>query len=168
MENILWNEATSIPSYSQQPSQYQEHILEQYKLCVTMADQVSARRNLANVFFASINTTMLGVIAFYFEKLQTPSPKNLIIIPILGAILLCGVWWWIIRSYRLLNAAKFKVIGKLEERLPANAFVKTEWVELGEGKDFKKYTPLSIIENFVPILFTILYAVIAFYNLSTE
>lgn len=167
MENELWNEATSIPSYSQPTSQYQEHILEQYKLCVTMADQVSARRNLANVFFASINTTMLGVIAFYFEKLQTPSPKNLIIIPILGAILLCGIWCWTIWSYLKLNTTKFKVIAKLEEQLPTNAF-KTEWIELGEGKDLKKYNPLSKIEMIVPMLFAILYAVIAYYNLSIE
>ena len=34
---------------------YKEHLLEQYKLYVEMADRISGRRQTANSFFLSIN-----------------------------------------------------------------------------------------------------------------
>jgi len=69
----------------------------------------------------------------------------------------CVAWWWLVRSYRLLNGAKFKVVGALEERLPASAYWRAEWVALGEGNDWRKYLPLSHLEQWVPILFALVY-----------
>jgi len=37
--------------YEKDSKLYKEHLLEQYKIYVEMADRISARRNLANVFF---------------------------------------------------------------------------------------------------------------------
>ncbi|MGW1594954.1 RipA family octameric membrane protein [Streptomyces sp. NPDC002343] len=36
----------------------------------------------------------------------------------LAGITLSAAWWMKLRSYRDLNTAKFKIISKLEERLP--------------------------------------------------
>ena len=79
----------------------------------------------------------------------------------LSAILLCFAWWWLIRAYRQLNTAKFKIIGEFESRLPASPFWAAEWHELGEGKDFRKHTPLSVIETVVPVIFALLYVIAA-------
>ena len=42
--------------------EYSNHLLAQYKICVEMADKISARRCTANNFFLSINTFLLTAI----------------------------------------------------------------------------------------------------------
>jgi hypothetical protein len=69
----------------------------------------------------------------------------------------CAAWWWLVRSYRQLNGAKFKVIGALEERLPASVYWRAEWVALGGGKDWRKFLPLFHLEQWVPVLFALVY-----------
>lgn len=162
MEENLWNNIDD-SEYSLNKELYQNHILEQYKMCVEMADRISSRRNLANIFFLTLNTTILGTIGFLFEKIYLIEPNWLILFPLLGILILTIVWWWLLRSYRNLNSAKFKVIGHLEKRLPSSPYWSAEWKELGEGKDIKKYLPLTILEKTVPICFGILYIMIGFY-----
>lgn len=65
-----------------------------------------------------------------------------------------------ILSYRQLNKAKFEVVGEYERRLPSSPFWNAEWALLGEGKNFGKYIPLSIVEQIVPIAFAALYLLI--------
>jgi hypothetical protein len=43
---------------------YKEHLLEEYKLYVQMADNVSARRAQANQFYISVLSALLAVVAF--------------------------------------------------------------------------------------------------------
>jgi hypothetical protein len=64
-----------------------------------------------------------------------------------------------VRSYRLLNGAKYRVVGALEQQLPASPFWRAEWWALGEGKDRSLYWPLSHIEQWVPVLFALTYLV---------
>ncbi|MFN0214756.1 MAG: hypothetical protein ACKVT2_10910 [Saprospiraceae bacterium] len=156
-EKDLWIPIDSNNEYAQNKSLYQEHILEQYKIYVEMADKISERRNLANVFFLTLNTTIIGVIGFAFEKIQLITPKWLTTFPILAILLLCYVWWRLIKSYRQLNSAKYQVIGELEKRLPASPYWSAEWKALGEGKDSNKYTPLTHLENYIPLIFGIMY-----------
>ncbi|MBM5818188.1 MAG: hypothetical protein FJ083_16945, partial [Cyanobacteria bacterium K_Offshore_surface_m2_239] len=40
---------------------YRQHLFDQYKLAVEMADRVSARRMQANTFFLAVNTGLLTV-----------------------------------------------------------------------------------------------------------
>lgn len=40
-----------------------------------------------------------------------------------------------------LDAAKFKVIAAMEQRLPA--YAKDQWAEPGEGRDWSAYVPRS-------------------------
>jgi hypothetical protein len=47
----LWNEAIGPTEYSQADERYHAAVLEQYKLCVEMADRVSTRRCRANTYF---------------------------------------------------------------------------------------------------------------------
>lgn len=166
MADNLWNDIVTDDEYKTNKGLYQTHILEQYKICIEMADRVSARRNLANVFFLTLHTTVLTAIGFTFQKLELVSPRWLTLFPMVGILLMCLVWWWLIQSYRLLNAAKFNVIGLLEKKLPASPYVSAEWAELGEGKDPSKYLPLTSLERVVPILFAIIYILVEVYILK--
>jgi hypothetical protein len=50
-----------------------------------------------------------------------------------------------------------EVIGALEERLPASIYWHAEWIALGEGKDWRKFLPFTHIEQWVPVLFALVY-----------
>jgi len=131
-------------------------VLEQYKLYVEMADRVSARRGLTNAFFLTLNSAIFTAIGFLWNA-KPQAPTWLLIFPTVALIVQCLAWYWIVRSYRQLNAGKYAVIGALEERLPASPYWRGEWTALGEGKDPSKYLPLSHLEQWIPILFAITY-----------
>lgn len=155
--NQLWSDIGDNSQYKIDPSLYQTHILEQYKIYVEMADKISERRNLTNVFFLSVNTTLITLFSYVFKSTSEINPKWMFVFPVLAMCLLCFVWWHLLRSYRQLNSAKYKVIGELERQLPASPYWSAEWKYLGEGKDTKKYFPLTHLEHFVPIIFGFLY-----------
>lgn len=135
---------------------YEGALLEQYKLYVEMADRISARRGLANSFFLTLNTSVIALFAVF--KDITPGPTAWWLgIPLVALVSECFAWFYLVRSYRLLNGAKFRVVGALEERLPASPFWRAEWWALGEGHDRGRYWPLSHIEQWVPILFALTY-----------
>ncbi|MCX5197016.1 hypothetical protein OOK31_24490 [Streptomyces sp. NBC_00249] len=69
----------------------------------------------------------------------------------------CLTWFVMVRSYRQLNGAKFVVIGALEKKLPAFAYSEAEWFLLGEGRDWRKYLPLTHVEQWVPLIFATAY-----------
>lgn len=140
-------------------AKFDEHLIEQYKLYVDLVDGISARRMLANSFFVGVHTALIMAFAVMLKEkvLQATLPGSL---PFLAVILLCFVWWQVVHSYRQLNSAKFRVIHALEQMLPAAPFT-AEWLELGEGKDPKRYVPLTYLENWVPVCFGILYVLLA-------
>jgi hypothetical protein len=135
---------------------YNSTLLEQYKLYVEMADRISARRGLTNSFFLTLNTGIVGLIAAFNKVSAGPAPW-LLVIPLLAILGECFAWFYLVRSYRLLNSAKYRVVGALEERLPASPFWRAEWWELGEGRDRTRYWPLSHVEQWIPILFALIY-----------
>jgi hypothetical protein len=152
----LWNESITPENYGKE-GQYYEHLLEQYKIFVESADRVSARRSLANTFFLTLHTFIVGAIGFAYEKgPQLPYPW-LVVFPLIALLVLCYLWWWLLKSYRQLNEAKFKVIGEYERRLPSSPYWSAEWKALGEGKDPKIYRSLGRIENQVPLVFVAVY-----------
>ncbi|MET7902511.1 hypothetical protein ABZS86_13910 [Streptomyces sp. NPDC005355] len=155
--DALWNTEIGPSDYSAASEQYQEAILAQYKLCVEMADRVSARRNLTNTFFLSLNSAVVAVVAAVSDQALTgvsvwPLVAGLVIL--LGQ---CAAWFVMVRSYRQLNAAKYAVIGAFEERLPAYAYSRAEWGALGEGHDWRRYLPLTHVEQWVPVIFCLSY-----------
>ncbi|MCK4796202.1 MAG: hypothetical protein KAT05_02405 [Spirochaetes bacterium] len=134
---------------------YNEHLLEQYKLYIEMADKVSERRQSANNYFLTVNSllvSLFGVISGFGIDIE----QNIwwYFIPFAG-LLVSITWVTLIRSYRQLNSGKFKVIHKLESQLPA-ALYYTEWKILEEGRG-KQYLPFTHVEQFVPLIFALLY-----------
>jgi hypothetical protein len=135
---------------------YDSVLLEQYKLYVEMADRISARRGLTNSFFLTLNTSIVGLIAA-LNKIPTGAQGWWLAIPLVAMLGECFAWFYLVRSYRLLNGAKYRVVGAFEERLPASPFWRAEWWELGEGRDRRRYWPLSHVEQWIPILFALTY-----------
>jgi len=131
-------------------------VLEQYKMYVEMADRISARRSLTNTFFLSLNTAIFAAIASRWTGTSTTLPWFLVF-PLLALVTQCFAWFFLVRSYRQLNSAKYTVIGVLEDRLPASPYWRAEWAALGEGKDKRKYWPMTHLEQWIPILFALTY-----------
>ncbi|WP_344616677.1 RipA family octameric membrane protein [Dactylosporangium salmoneum] len=134
---------------------YQAAILDQYKTYVEMADRLSARRGAANTLFLAINTAAISLATVYAKALA-PS-RAYLLTPVLMLVIQCGVWFWVLRSYRQLSSAKHRVIGALEERLPASPYWRAEWDALGRGKDPALYWPVASLEQWVPAVYAAAY-----------
>lgn len=137
----------------------QGHVLEIYKMYVDMADRISARRERANAFFVTVNAAFIALLA---KETVTASAIraswSTYAIPIAG-VTLCYLWKSIIRSYRDLNSAKFRVVHAMELQLPIRPY-DAEWECLGRGTDKRLYRPITHMERGVPFLFMTLYAVL--------
>lgn len=152
----LWAPQAEAERWTGSPEAYSSAVLEQYKMYVEMADRVSARRGLANTFFLTFNSAVFTLIGAFWTA-RPHAASALLIIPVLVLMAECLAWFWLIRSYRQLNAAKYAVVGALEERLPASPYWRGEWKALGEGKDPARYLPLTHLEEWVPLIFAIAY-----------
>ena len=149
----LWNDADE-----DQPKRltYSDALLEQYKLYVELADRVSQRRAVANSFFLLVNSAAVVILGGLGISLDEVS-SWLFLFPTVILICICGVWYYIVKSYTQLNTGKWMVVGVMEERLPASPWWRAEWQALGEGKDRSLYWPLTHIERWVPLVFILLY-----------
>lgn len=122
-----------------------ELLLQQWKLCVEMADKISQRRSLLNNLFTTIN---LGMVSIYFSL----SFYSQIAVTAF-VVIINYVWRQNIKSYKLLNSAKFKVILEMEKKLPCQAFC-DEWNFL---KIDDEYNDLTDIEEWLPVVFGFLF-----------
>lgn len=135
-------------------------LLEQYKLYVQMADKNSDRRVDANKFFISLLTGLVGLLSIIAQLHGPVIAQNAVFLTVgVFGVLLCYVWYITIRSYKQLNSGKFHLIGEVESRLPF-PFYDEEWKKLGRGKDKKKYIPITHVEQYVPILFAMIFAIL--------
>jgi hypothetical protein len=155
----LWTADVDETGYTRENAVYHAAVLEQYKIYVEMADRISARRALANGFFLSLNTATLAAAGALWQS-NVPT-SWLFVPPFLLLLMQNAAWFWLVRSYRQLNTAKYLVIGMLEERLPASPYWRAEWKALGEGRDKALYWPLTHLEQWLPGTFAIL-SVLAF------
>lgn len=148
-------------------AEYKTHLLEQYKIYVEMADRISSRRQSANNFFLTINTTLITLLGLV-RYLSGNTDSILHIWTIAVALVGIGIsylWYRSIRSYKDMNTGKFRVIHAIEKHLPLQIY-SAEWISLGEGKDKKLYLPFTHIETKIPWLFIMLYAFIIFLALN--
>lgn len=138
---------------------YEKHLFEQYQLYVEGAEKISDRRQNANNYFITINTALITLLGLSF---QVSFLENLNWVRSLLAgvgMVICIIFWYLLRSYKQLNTGKFKVIHKIEQNLPL-ALYDYEWKILGEGKDKKIYYPFSHVELLIPWVFGIIYVIL--------
>lgn len=128
--------------------------LELYKLMVEMADRVSQRRQVANSFYLSINTLLVGGSAYLGTT--TASTRTTLLISLAG-VMVCIYWVKAIESYKTLNTAKFSIINEIENSLVIKPFT-DEWAKLDPDGDGKRHKPFHETEKFVPRVFMGMYA----------
>ena len=135
-----------------------ETMLELYKLCVEMADRVSQRRQSANNYFLTINTTLISLlIAFLVYSSFVKDMSHGFTVGVLVGVSVvgianCYVWYSLIKSYKAMNGAKFKVIHDMEEIIGYRPYF-DEWEHLSRGEDKKIYNKFTVVESYVPLVF---------------
>lgn len=156
IDNLLFTRNNDKIKESKDP--YVDYCLEQYRIYLHVFNSTNERRQKSNEFFLGLNTAIIGILGYVETKSLPNSNIIFLLVPFVG-ISIGYCWYKIIKSYRQLNKAKFKVIHSVEQKLPITLF-ETEWHILGKGKDKKKYYPLSETEILIPITFILLYIVI--------
>ncbi|WP_052692106.1 RipA family octameric membrane protein [Teredinibacter purpureus] len=136
---------------------YQAHMLEQYKLYQSSAEKISDRRQTANSFFVTINTALVSLISYLNFGGETPSEYYWLVS--LAGIAISYMWYRLVRSYKDLNSAKFKVIHEIEKSLPVSPY-DAEWEAVGRGEKPELYLPFTHIEIFVPWVFIALHSLV--------
>ena len=130
-------------------------LLEQYKVYVGSAENVSTRRIASSRLLLALNAGFVALYGFApagFGKGWWAMP-----VPLLGVIV-CLLWYRIIKSHRDLNRVKFKLIHELEHRLPAMPYT-SEWrlAEQGRGGTYRAVTD---VERWIPWTFLVLNCVL--------
>ena len=142
---------------------YNKDLLEQYKIYVEMMDRISSRRYKSNSFYISLLSGITAFIALIYQFFPNSdlfiSNVSIIFILILS-ISLCIIWFIHVGSYRQLNNAKFKIIHKMEKKLPYECY-KKEWDKIKK----KFYIKLTVLEQVIPIIFIIIFIVLIIFSL---
>ena len=131
-------------------------LLEQYKMYVQTADNVSARRVATSRYLLTLSAALVAVYGF---QLSISSQWYLTLLVPATGVAVSLLWYKIIKSHRDLNSVKFKIIHELEQHLPATLFTR-EWNMAGEGTN-KSYTKVTDIERWIPFLFMSLHVLLS-------
>ena len=68
----------SVAKDKYEATKYNDHVLDQYKLYVEMADRISSRRLTANSFFLSLNSILIAFLSYVNFVGQKEIELNLI------------------------------------------------------------------------------------------
>ena len=128
-------------------------LLEQYKLYVQTAENVSSRRVAASRYLLTLSAAFVALYGLQLPILN--EGYGVLVVPVTG-VFVALLWYKSIKSYHDLNGVKFKIIHELEQRLPARLFAH-EWRIAGKG-DGKRYTKITDIERWIPLMFVVLHA----------
>jgi hypothetical protein len=157
LRTSVWNSQVTAENLSLDQDRYIHLILEQYKLYVEMADRISARRALANSFFITVNLAVVGLLGHAIEKGIDANHVWLLALITVTLVGQCSVWLSLLRSYRILNKAKYSIVGVLEEKLPALVYSRAEWLFSVRDNKYGRYFGLSRVEQVMPLLFSCTY-----------
>ena len=127
-------------------------LLEQYKLYVQSAENVSARRVASIRYLLTLNVALVAL--YGLQTANFGQTYWTLLVPVLG-IPVSLLWHQIFKSHRDLNSMEFDIIHELGRHLPAALF-HYEWQLAGEGKG-RSDNPVTHIERWIPIAFVALH-----------
>ncbi len=146
-----------------------DHLMEQYKLYVEMADRVSQRRDQSNRFYVTILAALAAILVVVSRFAPTTNglvssqlPVVFIGVAAFGSMMSI-IWIVNLWAYRNLNEAKFDVINELEKNLPFEGFTR-EWRILTSGNRFTRRLRLSKVEQFAPIIVLLFFVSLGAYS----
>ena len=134
---------------------FKSHLMEQYKLYVQSAENVSARRVQSSRYLLTLNAALVAL--YGFQSAGFGQSYWALVVPVIG-IPVSLLWYLIIKSHADLNRVKFEVIHEFERHLPA-AMYKYEW-RLAEDGRGRSYRAVTAIEKWIPVLFATLHVVL--------
>lgn len=134
---------------------FEETVLEQYKLYVQSADNVSTRRVASSRYLLTLNVALVAL--YGYQSVSLDSNWWMMLVPILGA-LVSTLWYQIIKSHKDLNVVKFQIIHELEQYLPAMLYTH-EWRLVEEGRS-RLYRSVTNIERWIPLAFLALHLIL--------
>lgn len=137
-----------------------DRLLEQYKLCVAMADHVMQRKQYANIFFFAINSLTIPLLAIFvtyaryadgitLEQLSCP----ILVTTVVGTFN-CLTWYYLLQYYHRLSRAKYTVVAKMEAKLGSSPYCDEQEIL---QQDENKHRPLATVEAFAPLVFALFY-----------
>ena len=135
---------------------FDAHLIEQYKLYVQSAENVSARRVASSRYLLTLSAALVAL--YGLQAAGFGQGWLTLLIPAVG-VPVSLLWWQIIKSHADLNTVKFKVVHEFEQRLPA-AMYEYEWSLAEEGQG-KAYRAVTKIEQWIPVMFAVLHVIFA-------
>lgn len=161
----VWNEQLPSRPYRQSQEAHTAAVLEQWRVCVETTERTRTLRVATNAFFLALNTAILAFVGTLWRSAPpqgfTDTWLVLLWLAIEGA---CCLWYGLLRSYNLLNEAKFVVVLELERQLPARVFG-YEYELLARRTGRRAYLRFTKLERLVPVLFSLVYAVALVFEL---
>jgi hypothetical protein len=132
--------------------------LSLYLYYAEQTEKLIERRAAGSRYFLTINTAFVAILGLALKHDPAGNGAWLLATPLAG-IVVCVIWGQLVRSYRVLTAARFDVINKMERRLPAAPYT-DEWQLIKHSPAHKGYMSISSLETFVPWVFAAIYAVL--------
>jgi hypothetical protein len=137
-------------------------VVDLYKTAVEMADRLSGRRATANAFFLSVESAFIAVVGVANGSL-VKQPWWVSVAVAVAGIAISASWWLQLRSYRMLNTAKFVVINRIEtQSLPVHIFA-DEWQEMQRRSTSRwraRYVEMGTLERIIPVVFAAIYVLL--------
>lgn len=117
--------------------------------------RISDRRQTANTLYLSVNSLLIGGIAFLAQQSQLQSFSLLIVqvVVALAGYVIARQWHRLLEKYRLLLKVRYETLEQIEEMPDFPGAVKMHVIE----RDRKELYGFSKIEEFIPQLFRLLY-----------
>ena len=118
---------------------------DEYKSYLQTTEHITSNRLRTNAFFISINTFLVN----YYTQTGVKIEQLLL------GVVLCLIWYLLLKSYKTLNSAKFKTIKEVAKKYK---FLNLYYIE-NKILKHKNYYYLSSLESIIPILFIIYYCI---------
>ncbi len=132
--------------------------LSLYLYYAEQTEKLIERRAANSRYFLTINTAFVAILGLALEHDPAGNRYWLIALPLAG-IAVCVLWAQLVRSYRVLTAARFEVINEMEARLPTAPY-RDEWQRIKNSPGHQGYMSISHLEAAVPWVFAAIYAVL--------
>ena len=136
-------------------AEYKTHLIEQYKAYIQDLNGLNVRRQKTNDFFLTLNTALIAFLGVMIQFSGDNFLTFLFLASVSGAVI-CFLWYRLIKSYGLVSASRYRIIHKIESKLPSSQYSE-EWKLLCPGEGKCNYTPITHLESKIPWVFIVFY-----------
>jgi len=134
---------------------------EEYKLFLNQVNKLTDRRQNVTTVYLTVNSAIVGALAFLFKDVQMPSwayPASAAILLVSG-VAACSLWRRLISQYSVLLGWWYEQLRDIETAMPnSRALLTEEYEALYGGGQSQPRVGLTRYEIRLTWLFTVLYA----------